>query len=523
MPASLRALIRRAVSPDRPPPPSEDGQAIVLGALSMLVLALMVMLSFNLSQAIHEKIRLQQHADAQAYSMAVVEARAMNYLAYSNRAMAAGYVAMTSLHAYMAAMSVTSSMFSAGERNFNAFAAAEALMCACCGPHSPGCCVHCIHAMQARMNAQKHAQKAREWGNKVKSLDPKFRDAVDAMDRAIDAIHASQLLVLEQTSQILLTGLDEVRDSNAPQASQVRQAVGALNVLELSCALEGTPLPRCTAVRETPLDYRKKVMTEVVNASRPEWPAHRAPVDGVPGALSTEFLQSLLMDVPDNFSLTYDHKGTAKMIDGGSRDVESRSGGMDGGTCGADEHGKLTSMWKYHGLMFQSSYEAKVFTDADGSGQHTPGAAHSGQHTWEGVDSRQTCTAQGNCFVKFRPSTSRKDDFGQPRVYAYVTQQLRVDPDGRRAPWEVNDSGEVSITHGEQGEATLRLAPGEGAAVAKALVYYHRLGDWREHPNLFNPYWRAKLHPFTVEEARRVFGAASDTEAANLAGVAPMN
>jgi hypothetical protein len=27
------------------------------------------------------------------------------------------------------------------------------------------------------------------------------------------------------------------------------------------------------------------------------------------------------------------------------------------------------------------------------------------------------------------------------------------------------------------------------------MTYYHRPGNWAEHPNFFNPFWRAKLAP----------------------------
>ena len=91
----------------------EEGQTMALGAMSMLILALMVMMSFNVSQAVHEKVRLQQHVDTQAYSLAVVGARAYNYSAYANRAIAAAYVSMMSLHGYMAAASVVPEMLDA--------------------------------------------------------------------------------------------------------------------------------------------------------------------------------------------------------------------------------------------------------------------------------------------------------------------------------------------------------------------------------------------------------------------------
>jgi hypothetical protein len=90
-PESARAPARRTT-----------GQVMVLGCVTLLTMALMLMLSFNLTNAIHEKIRLQSHSDAMAYSIAVVEARSFNYFAYTNRAEAAAYVTMCTLHAYMA-------------------------------------------------------------------------------------------------------------------------------------------------------------------------------------------------------------------------------------------------------------------------------------------------------------------------------------------------------------------------------------------------------------------------------------
>src|SRR6185503_13286406 len=43
------------------------GQVMVLGVVTMLILAFSLMLSFNMTQAIHERIRIQQHSDMTAY------------------------------------------------------------------------------------------------------------------------------------------------------------------------------------------------------------------------------------------------------------------------------------------------------------------------------------------------------------------------------------------------------------------------------------------------------------------------
>ena len=57
---------------------------------------------------------------------------------------------------------------------------------------------------------------------------------------------------------------------------------------------------------------------------------------------------------------------------------------------------------------------------------------------------------------------------------------------------------------------------GNGVAMSKAMVYYHlpRWPDgWKEHPNFFNPYWKAKLQPFRGSiEAAKVLVAAGTTK-----------
>lgn len=72
----------------------QGGQALVfsLFAAMLIIVALYAMYSMN-SQAI-EKIRLQNTADAAAYSAVVAEARDYNYSAYTNRAMVANQVAV---------------------------------------------------------------------------------------------------------------------------------------------------------------------------------------------------------------------------------------------------------------------------------------------------------------------------------------------------------------------------------------------------------------------------------------------
>lgn len=76
---------------------SQRGQALVLG-LGFLVVGLSILFfTFNTGQVVTEKIRVTNAADAAAYSAGLVEARALNYDAYVNRAMVANEIAIAQL------------------------------------------------------------------------------------------------------------------------------------------------------------------------------------------------------------------------------------------------------------------------------------------------------------------------------------------------------------------------------------------------------------------------------------------
>jgi len=79
---------------------TEEGQAIIIGALMMLILAFGLIVTLNLGTAVQEKIRLQNNSDAAAYSLAVTEAQAFNYIAFTNRVQAAHYNMIMTVQTY---------------------------------------------------------------------------------------------------------------------------------------------------------------------------------------------------------------------------------------------------------------------------------------------------------------------------------------------------------------------------------------------------------------------------------------
>jgi hypothetical protein len=504
----------------RPSRRAARGQTLVLGALSFLILALMVVLSFNLSHALRKKISLQQHSDVLAYSMAVMEARALNYYAVSNRSIAASYVAMNSLHAYMAAASVTGQMMRAASENFEKIAIIEFGLCA--AKRDPK---HCREGSQAVRISQKYSRAGRDYDNKVRGLEGNFNTLQRGLDQLVDNLHASQAQVHQRTRESLRDGqahgLSQLTRVNAPGASALPEEVGKLNTNEFDCAVDGKP---CSgSVANSAPKARARVMTEVANASRPSWPANRGLSGSFPSHLHSRFLQELRNIPGEGSHYPVRHVGTAKTAQSsGEVHGSGQASGNEGLVIAADEEGRMFNKWK-HGL-WESKYKSEVWSSQTGGG-HTSRFAHSGQHRFEGVNARDldTCTRSGNCFMKFRANDDPQRDWGQPRVYSYLTRSLRGDDKGKPLPWELNRSATVTFRQGAT-TGKLTLAAGEGAALSKALVYYHRLGDkdgWREAPNLFAPYWRAKLHPFTPQQAVQVLEAAQDKDAARLVQSSP--
>lgn len=72
----------------------DGGQVLVLGLIVAIALVMVSVSVANVGIMVAEKIRLQDTADASAYSAAVAQARYMNLSAYLNRAIVANYDAM---------------------------------------------------------------------------------------------------------------------------------------------------------------------------------------------------------------------------------------------------------------------------------------------------------------------------------------------------------------------------------------------------------------------------------------------
>jgi hypothetical protein len=117
-----------------------------------------------------------------------------------------------------------------------------------------------------------------------------------------------------------------------------------------------------------------------------------------------------------------------------------------------------------------------------------------GNHKWDGIQP----------YIKFQPDS--KDEFqGQPSTYTFLNK--KPDDLGGQAYVQKFDFTVGSRTESLDtniGEDPLISFFGQVKGLnawSRGMAYYHRPSfksgesNWHEHPNFFNPFWRAKLAP----------------------------
>jgi hypothetical protein len=226
------------------------GQVMVLSCLTMLMLAFIVLASFALSNAVHEKIRLQAHADAAAFSLATLEARGMNVIAYQNRAFIATTVTMLTVHGWMALATAEIRIFYAV---YNTFKYLESTEPACPIPAPPApmppfdCSVgthgdhyHCTHKPLAQTNMGLIEGGIVHVAQAIRDKDRPFNDTMKKLSAGLRSIEQSQTTTLQQTlagigaASDVLGALTAMNFSGVPPPTSAN--LHAQNVAEFACA-----------------------------------------------------------------------------------------------------------------------------------------------------------------------------------------------------------------------------------------------------------------------------------------------
>jgi hypothetical protein len=524
----LHSVFRRA-----PRRGQSRGQMIILGAVSLLVLALIVFITFNVTVAVQQRIKLQNYADAKAFSMAVAEARTLNYMAYTNRAIASAYVGMSNVHAYMSEAAMLADLKLGGATIMGAIAGQEYSLCmCCCTPFgcAPCCFNHCIDAFEAGMNA---VGLTIDWisgdmQGKLSQLDGPATNAVNALNNHINMMQASQTAAKVAVAALLTGGtFGTLKQDNMQLAENVTQDEALLNAANLQ---------QWNRVFNGNTNQKKQIMTEVVNASRQDFAWNRS---GPMGAPITPMLFPQLSQRVKSSTIWMGPTGMWTITQ--TPDVGFLAGGRTGAAANAfnmgftgdvsnNQAGAMVTSFDWGMLAGQWKHGASTST-LPILGPISPGNLSTGQsgNTHSGGflgdifnnphnGSNHAQNLDFSRFQEFNPSGSFP--FNQPYVYAGATTDTRVNEYGQRGPWEVakDGSGTITVTNVGPQDAKLTLSNNNRArAFAKAMVYYHRIGDWTDYPNLFNPFWRAKLQPLTTAEVGTVL-VSVDSQAATVVG-----
>lgn len=521
-----------------------QGQTMVLGTLGILLVSIMMMLTLNVGQAVHEKIRLQQVSDAAAFSMATQEARVFNFLSYTNRANIGSLVAASSMHSFMSMASVIPEMFQAASDTFWMHAGIEFAMCAtCCWPYCFAMCKHCYHGIKDIDAAVNYDDSAEDYRKAVKDLDSQFKNTILALDaHMVYIMGAQKALIIEVGIQIASDTItsDLVQKYGTTTTSTNNELLRLKNVgtMGIAPAVITGGTRGFSDVFERDEETHKYVPTMISNGTRYSdtmfgftlnnyFVSDRGLLEAYAFMHPKALMQLLYKDgkPAKGFSFPITHKGQGRIIKGPADPVsriEGNSMGPDGDSAAAYDQGIILSMGFiciFSMIPMISPYGGDTWNESwiasgpdKGDHENSDSCEDPQKHKFRCLDISAGPLA---CFTIFDADPDAGHNFGQPSAYAVLMQDLSMMPGGGEPPWKIDaqtdGNGTISIDlkmSGASGPTEVAIANNahkmgsfaKGVSMSKAMAYYHlpkyTEEGWKEHPNFFNPYWKAKLHPF---------------------------
>ena len=512
---------------------NQRGQTIVLGVLTALLITVCMFMTISVAWQVRSRIQLQHAADARAFSDATMVARAYNTFAYSNRAMVGNIVAMTILHAYHSEVSAAADLYFATIPVYTLAMAAEiAAGTVCFGIF--GCyCIklnHCVvHNLKLLLDSLKAlmAWIGDSMGGKISNTDADFVEAINAINASNKTI---SLLQKGLQGAIAAIGAPGDFAGGDDQMNKWNMYNGQSKGASCSLALMGVELlgapslensvPACKVNIESQEENRKTEITEIVNASRPHWIRNRMRLAVAPLMMLPAATQALKEE------LDYWVYGVVAQIPGTGgatafyEDPPSGAlplvGSLLGSSGGSNQKGKSIASFDHYRLAVGGvdagcfwpllpSLKASPLLGPIGPAKvesNAQGGAHNGWGFTMGLNdvhgSRDHKLEMKDIFnmVVYDSDSAEDDGYRQPTIVSsFMVDSLSVTPEETNSsapnPWDLKfkiklDINETSVDLRNQDQAK---------AVSKALTYYHHPGNWKEPPNFWSPFWRAKLHP----------------------------
>jgi hypothetical protein len=524
-----------------------------LAAVGLFIMVLGVLATLNLGQAVHQKIKLQNTADAAAYTLASMEARTFNYIAFLNRAQIAHYNTAMVVQSYMSWVGFQIALFGAASDLM--ITAKNAVIVGTRFPYPlkiPYNAARGFYEMMAQL-AERFRKLAVQFYEMQMVGDELGHNIVEAMalfNR--DAIWQTQLARAGILNVHILTGMQNYIEKHDPDISftQGKSMLlnllvnGALNSIEYYQTFENASgmNPSLFGIvrdykRVFPAwkgDYHSKndagrkeayrIMSELCHASRsPQFVSNRS--DNTAHAIAimatvfgqkqgqTKFTTENTMqgaEVPtigsdgnyvDPLNLSssdYLESGTgfsAAAIGFVQYTADNKVGDAISAYQDKIKHYRYTGPDSTSENKISPSGGTKVIAVPFPTGNATSAKNKPHDQTWPGFAP----------YFLFKAKGDRTADFNQPSTWIFLNKHhkdFQTDSgshsDGR-APWY----SKFTWQNGPQVAALDTTVGGsrnsylfEGLNVlSRGMAYYHRPGNWREHPNFFNPFWRARLAP----------------------------
>jgi hypothetical protein len=546
---------------------NEKGQAMPLAAVGLFVMALGVLATLNLGQAVYQKIQLQNTADSAAYSLAAMEARTFNYIAFLNRVQIAHYNSAMVVQSYMTWVGFQVAI------NGTAIDLLKSVANGCeMGENLPyvGYLYKAGHkicdALAEIFGIMREAAFALL--KVMEYFGHNFVDAMTVFNK--DVIWQSQLARAVLLNGHLTTAMMSYVHKNDPDIQFGSGGAGGAFNLGLNAALNSieyyqtfssgsgvnpqwvkliTDYKRImkggeyTDVSDDGAKDAYRVMTELCHATR----SPRFVSDRSGNEFAMKFTVTVSGEKKGQTKLTEDGK-----IDGGAKIAAIGSEGnyalgrhlssddyLDNATGfgiatpapesvaysgskstlgdAIDAYEDDGKHWRYEGPG-DGSTDGYISPDSGDTVIDIAFPPQNSTHTTTAKESEETGASSDNHapwkgfapYFSFKASSDRTKDFNQPSTWMILNKshkQFQTDS-GSPAPWYQNFSWENGVdgVGNAQQKASLDTTIGgkrnsylfEGVnVISRGMAYYHRPGDgnWKEHPNFFNPFWRARLAP----------------------------
>jgi Flp pilus assembly protein TadG len=489
----------------------ERGQAMIIGAVAMLILALMVMTSVSIGHGVYSKIKSQDAADAQSYSIAVKQARAYNFLAYTNRAMVVHYSAMLTMmsyvsHAlylqktvgtaakYLKYIPAIGAIFAAVEQAINAWVKVVEALSRVIIPVLTTINIGLWLAQEALLLSTYMEILTAQSGQPLSGTDPKARYGFFSNPGAPGGSLGGALNgVMNQTNA---TNFLHVLDDGPNSSGSV--TLGDTGLKERKKLLNSS-----NSLKDPNMAKYRLLMGNIANSVRKEWTARGKGPFLIGRRWNLNFCLGVgisINKVADSQIKSFAESGSENRRDElfASDDISMRV--------------LAPCFGPFRKTIFKFDYRVRVAANkADGYHQAKLGGGNGSKsdkhHPWQGITP----------FVLADPSywSPWVYHFGYPCNMVFASKdviaarkvfQLKTNFMEGQGSAHIDGNGELDMTQEKTGDAIFAGATGGMLAMSVGRAIYHRPGDWKEEPNFFNPLWTARLAPINTHWEQELVG-----------------